>query len=80
MLGQFLVALDTVNIRDPATYFIHWSNKLDFGDCDMQVIKDKKTNHVKNIVVSFKNIGINTYNVFVYDLRTRLIKYNFESF
>jgi hypothetical protein len=80
LLGQFLVALDTDNINEPATYFIHWSNKLDISDCDMQVMTDKKTKKVMNIVVSFKNIGINTYNVFVYDVQTMLIKYNFEAF
>lgn len=47
----------------------------------MSVILDKaKNNQVKGIVVSFKNIGINTYNVFIYDVKTGLIKFNFELF
>lgn len=34
----------------------------------------------KSIVVSYKSIGINTYNVFVIDLKTSLIKYWNETF
>tara|TARA_B110000285_G_C15135793_1_gene626807 strand:+ start:2202 stop:2384 length:183 start_codon:yes stop_codon:yes gene_type:complete len=34
----------------------------------------------ESIVVSYKAIGINTYNVFVIDLKTRLIKYWHEGF
>ena len=33
-----------------------------------------------SIVISYKAIGINTYNVFVIDLKTRLIKYWHEGF
>jgi len=40
------------------------------------VVKKKYT----SIVVSFKMIGINTYNVFVIDLDTHLIKYWHESY
>lgn len=36
----------------------------------MQAIMDKQSGKCKGIVVSFKNIGINTYNVFVYDVKT----------
>ena len=33
-----------------------------------------------SIVISYKSIGINTYNVFVIDLTTSLIKYWNETF
>ena len=33
-----------------------------------------------SIVISYKAIGINTYNVFVIDLKTKLIKYWHEGF
>lgn len=59
---------------------IQWSNKLDIADCDISCIKDLRTKKIIQMVVSFKNIGINTFNIFVYDLKTRLIKYNFEAF
>jgi len=34
----------------------------------------------KSIVVSYKCIGINTFNVFVIDLQTKLIKYWHEGY
>ena len=40
-----------------------------------------KTEHDnQSIIISYKSIGINTYNVFVIDLETSLIKYWNESF
>lgn len=41
--------------------------------------KDKSNKKTKSIVVCYKSIGINTFNVFVIDLQTRLIKYWHES-
>ena len=78
-LGQFLFYIDCNSPEKDAKYFIHWSNKLDVADCDMSLVQDLKTGEDVNMIVSFKNIGINTYNVFVYDLKTKLIKYNFEA-
>jgi len=52
---------------------------LDIADCDMALMMDKRTRMKTDMVVSYKNIGINTFNVFVYDLKTKLIKYNFEA-
>jgi len=52
-------------------YLIRWGNKLDIGDCDLQLMeeKDYKTGKMeRSIVVSFKSIGINTYNVLVISL------------
>jgi len=48
---------------------------------DLDVEYEKKVkNKTKSIVVSYKMIGINTYNVFVIDLDTKLIKYWHESY
>lgn len=80
MLGQYLMAIDSDHPRDEAIYYIQWKTKLDIDDCDMQAIMDKQSGKCKGIVVSFKNIGINTYNVFVYDIKTKLIRFNFELF
>jgi hypothetical protein len=52
-------------------YLIKWTNKLDIGNCDIHIMKEKdKTSGelLSKIVVSFKSIGINTFNVFVIDL------------
>jgi len=78
-LGYFLFSLDTNDPEAPAHYFLNWSNRLDIADCDMALMMDKNTRKKTNMVVSYKNIGINTYNVFVYNLKTKLIMYNFEA-
>lgn len=46
-------------------------------DADVELTVKKK---YTSIVVSFKMIGINTFNVFVIDLDTKLIKYWHESY
>lgn len=58
-------------------YLIRWSNKLDIGCCDLQLMKEGNS---ESIVVSYKCIGINTYNIFVIDLKTKLIQYWHESY
>lgn len=79
--------------RSPDKYLINWNNKLDIGDCAMHIMYDKAApadgviegvNYggaevSECIVVCYKSIGINTFNVFVIDLNTRLIKYWHES-
>lgn len=58
---------------------MNWSNKLEIGNCDLFMMN--KTEHDnQSIIISYKSIGINTYNVFVIDLETSLIKYWNESF
>ena len=76
-LGYFLL---TVNIDQPhkeSSYLIKWSNKLDIGNCDLHMMKENGKNM---IVISYKCIGINTFNVFVIDIDTNLIVYWHESY
>lgn len=67
-------------------YLINWSNKLDIGNCDMQMMTEIKkddegrSTREKSIVISYKSVGINTFNVFVIDLQTNLIKYWHEGY
>jgi hypothetical protein len=75
-----------VNLDNPdedSEYLISWTNKLDIGNCDMHLMKetDKKTKETHtNIVISYKSIGINTFNVFVINLSDKLIKYWHEGY
>jgi len=67
------LSLDISVPTEKASYLIQWSNKLDIGNCDMhmmdeKVVKDGVTTIEKQVVVSYKSIGINTFNVFVIDL------------
>jgi hypothetical protein len=80
-LGTFLFSVEIANPQKESTYFINWRNKLDFGNCDTNVMKEEIDGCLKeSIVVSYKSIGINTFNVFVFDLETKLIRFWNESY
>ena len=71
--------MDTAKSLD--NYLINWPNKTNIADCSLHLLDepiDDQGNTVKTIVVSFKSIGINTFNVFVIDRKTKLIRYQFE--
>lgn len=81
-LGYYLFNVDIDNPDKKSTYLINWNNKLDIGNCDLHILKEKDKDGIerKSIVVSYKCIGINTFNVFVIDLESRLIKYWHEGY
>lgn len=56
---------------------INRGNKLDIGDANMFVLRQKK---YKELIVSYKNMYINTYNVNVIDLEENTIIFRHESF
>lgn len=79
--------------RSEKKYLINWNNKLDIANCSMSYMYDKaepkdgiiegedfvSAKTTECIVICYKCIGINTFNVFVIDLETKLIKYWHES-
>lgn len=73
-----------MDINDPGNqhqYLINWTNKLDIANSDMyHMVEHKDGERKEYLVVSYKSVGINTFNVFVFDLETQLIKYNFEGY
>jgi hypothetical protein len=82
-LGYYLFSIEINNPHKESEYLINWNNKLDVGDVDMQIMSEtNKTTGILEqfIVVSYKCIGINTFNVFVIDLQTKLIKYWHEGY
>ena len=82
-LGYYLFAIELNRPHENYEYLINWNNKLDIGNCDLQLMKEtnKVTGNVDRfIVVSYKSIGINTMNVFVIDLESKLIRYWFEGY
>jgi hypothetical protein len=65
-IGLFLIRFD---LNDPNIhkFIIKWKNKLDIADADLFIIKTKGSNY-RELVVSYKTIYINTYNVKVVDI------------
>jgi len=81
-LGYYLLFHPVAHPME-TTYLLSWSNKLDIGDCDLHLMEEKDPKKgllERSIVVSFKSIGINTFNVLVISLESRLIRYWHESF
>jgi len=85
-VGFFLIKFGAFN---PIKKFelINWKHKLDIGDCNIYFTRgmDPVTNnYYKELVISYKTIYINTYNVFVKDisgpLENRSTLYIHESF
>jgi len=85
-LGYFLLMINVNNPEEECIYLIQWVNKLDIGNCDMYILNEACEQHVgseeasHSIVVSYKCIGVNTFNIFVFDLESKLIKYWHESY
>lgn len=60
-------------------FLVNWGNKLTIGDCNLHVLKNEECGF-KELIVSFKCIYINTFNVNVIDLKENLIIFRHESF
>lgn len=63
----------TLQQYDPyqSKFFIKYKNKLDIGDTDISVLRDVK-NQVKELIISYKTIYINTYNIIVLDISDKI--------
>jgi hypothetical protein len=72
MLGYYLMEIDEF---DPCNVepllLINWKSKLDIGDASMFTIQHKDKG--RYLVLSYKSIYINTYNVLVVSLKNKLI-------
>jgi len=81
-LGCYLFSIEIKNPHNQCTYYINWTNKLDLGNCDLNVMKqENKDGEMEEfVVVSYKSIGINTFNVFVIDLKSKLIRFWSETY
>lgn len=65
-LGLFMIRLQETNPYNH-NFFIKWKNKLDIADADIAVVRNEEKK-LKELVVSYKTIFINTYNVKVVDI------------
>ena len=65
-LGFFLLRM---NDSDPSDhkFLTKWKNKLELGDADLFVLRDYEKGY-KELVISYKTIYINTYNIMIYDI------------
>jgi hypothetical protein len=50
-------------------FLIKFKNKLEIGDCSLTILRNQEE-RIKEIVIGFKTIFINTYSTFVMDITT----------
>ena len=57
-----------MNMWNPSDFkfLIKWKNKLDIGDATIYILKSKE--NFKELILSFKTIFVNIYNIFVMDI------------
>lgn len=65
-LGFFLIKMSDSD-TDNRTFLTKYKNKLDIGDASVSVLRDRDKGY-KELVISYKTIYINTYNVHVMDI------------
>ena len=65
-LGLFVVRLFELN-SNMYTFLLKIKNKLDVGDANLQVLRNKEKEY-KELIVSYKTIYLNNYNVTSIDL------------
>ena len=74
MLGYYLLEIREKNpITTGAEFLINWKSKLDIGDAAINLLEDPGQESDKSIVICFKSIFINTYNIMVVSLKTKQI-------
>lgn len=55
------------NPSDGLMFLVKYKNKLDIGDCNIFV---NRMDGLKELVLSYKTIFVNTYNIVIMDLAT----------
>lgn len=80
LLGYYLIEIDEFEpeMQEP-NVLVNWRSKLELGDASLNLIYDETTKDSK-LVVCFKCIFINTYNIILIDLSSKLITFWYETY
>jgi hypothetical protein len=73
-LGFFIIRIDARRPREEYLFLTKWKNKLDIGDASLNVLRHSTqdgSRNFKELIISFKSININTYNVIVMDIHNK---------
>jgi len=60
-LGMFMIRFNELDTND-FLFFVKWKTKLDIADASLYIVRDDEK-HYKELVVCYKTIFINTFNV-----------------
>lgn len=82
-LGLFIIKFsETDPYNTDRNFLIKWKTKLDIGNTNMTILRNHD-NKLKELIVSYKTIFMNTYNVICMDITVdndQLIIFRHESF
>jgi hypothetical protein len=79
-LGLYLFIIDTSNPGNDCKYLLNWPNKLNISDANIFAMEEYMNNKEKrSLILSYKTVGINTFNVMSINLDTGLLEYWHES-
>ena len=74
-LGFFIIRMDEHDPLNDFKFLTKYKNKLDIGDCKLFVMRSRAkvdgsedVNQLKELVISYKTIYINTYNIVIMDI------------
>jgi hypothetical protein len=62
----FLIKFHELNPKK-FNFFVKYKTKLDISDADIAIVRNEKECY-KELIVSYKTINENTYNVFIVDI------------
>ena len=65
MLGFFIIRMNEENPLNGFQFLTKYKNKLDIGDCNIFV---HRSDGQKELIVSYKTVFINTYNIVIIDI------------
>ena len=79
-MGVFLIKFHEQNPKK-FNFFLKYKTKLEIADADIALSKNKKSGY-KELIVSYKTINSNTYNVYIVDIsgETPIPLFRHESF
>ena len=80
-LGFFIIKIEEMNPKN-YKFLIKWKNKLDIGDPNMVILRNYESK-LKELIISYKVIFMNTYNVVCMDISVdndQCILFRHESF
>lgn len=71
-LGFYILEFEEDDPSKPPDFLIKWKNKLDIGDPNISILRGPPVHSgktkLKELIISYKSIFINTYNVVVMDI------------
>ena len=75
-IGYFLLKINEVNpVMDDSSYIVNWDMKHEIDDANINILEQNEQTY---LMVSQKTSKVETYNIIVINLNTKLIIYRYE--